>query len=154
MTSQVQDTLVVDGERYRIVAPSDTLPLERAFSGPDGRPRPRFQAPDSAVWRGYVADWLVENRRLYLVGFKGWVDGASGNDGLVEVGLHDVFRAEVIAGTGRVFAGWFSGELPVRRVPDYSDEPSEVEPVDRILFVERGGVVGDTAVPEGRSDLP
>lgn len=59
MTAQVPDGIVVDGAAYRVMA---TIPLGpvRELLGP-------LSWPNTGLSRGYVAQWLVEGERLYLV---------------------------------------------------------------------------------------
>lgn len=59
-TTQVSDLIVINGQPQ----PLDSLPLEQYY-GP-GQPRPRFKAPNTATWRGYVATWALDGGRLYL----------------------------------------------------------------------------------------
>jgi hypothetical protein len=105
MTIQVRDALSVDDQVYRLA----TSPLE-TFFGRDPARRPVFEAPDSSVWRGYVAEWSLDAGRLYLVGLAGWVRDESAPSSLREVGIESIFP-EAEAGDRRVLADWFSGEL-------------------------------------------
>lgn len=63
---------------------------------------------NSACWRGYVARWEVNDKRLYLMG----IDGISESDPLSLVGIFPGFDY-------RVFAHWFSGSIiiPVHKKP-------------------------------------
>src|SRR6478735_379525 len=112
MTTQVRDALSADGAAYRLAI----SPLESFFRQHPER-RPAFEAPDSSVWRGYVAEWAIDDGQLYLVRLTGWLHDESVESSLQEVGLESVFPG-IETQDGRVLAAWFSGELEA--------EPAEV----------------------------
>lgn len=58
-------------------------------------------SPHTALWRGYVGTWSIEEGRLYLVDITGYAPGNG------HVGLRDFFPHA----TDGVFAHWFSGDL-------------------------------------------
>jgi hypothetical protein len=62
----------------------------------------RFVAPASYCWRGYFAEWAVENNKLLLTGFNGFILNYQ------KVGMEYIFPGENI-----VFAHWFSGEIQI-----------------------------------------
>ena len=64
----------------------------------------QFVASSSALWRGYVGTWAIEEGRLYLIKISGT---AEVNDEIQDVGLVDLFPQY----PNGVFAHWFSGEL-------------------------------------------
>jgi hypothetical protein len=113
MTVQVRDALSADGTAYRLAI----SPIESFFRQHPER-RPAFEAPDSSVWRGYVAEWAIEDGRLYLVRLTAWLRDESTASSLREVGLESIFPGGAATGDGRVLADWFSGELEA--------EPAEV----------------------------
>jgi hypothetical protein len=53
----------------------------------------------SACWRGYIGEWLIENRRLYLIGINNVNDEP--------IPLSRIFPDN----PKRVFAHWVTGEL-------------------------------------------
>lgn len=63
-----------------------------------------FTAPHTALWRGYIGKWTIEQDRLYLISLKGTIQSESGYE---EIGLERVFPGY----PNGVFAHWFSGEL-------------------------------------------
>ena len=69
------------------------------------------------MWRGYVAEWAIDDGQLYLVRLTGWLHDESVESSLQEVGLESVFPG-IETQDGRVLAAWFSGELEA--------EPAEV----------------------------
>ncbi len=50
----------------------------------------KFDARCTALWRGYVGTWSIENDRLYLVKLRGYVDDAV-NCEILEVGMEVMF---------------------------------------------------------------
>jgi hypothetical protein len=64
----------------------------------------KFVARSTALWRGYVGTWAIEEGRLYLIKLSGSVEV---NDENQEVGLEALFPKY----PDGVFAHWFSGEL-------------------------------------------
>lgn len=95
-TTQIEDKIYLEGQKH----PLYTLPLEQYY-GP-GNPRPKFRAPHTACWRGYVAIWEVKGSVLYLKDIQAWTENG-------EVGLEALFPGH----KGRVPATWFSGQLKV-----------------------------------------
>ncbi len=59
-----------------------------------------FIAPASYCWRGYIASWAVDNKKLFLVGFKGWILDYQ------QVGMDYIFPGDDV-----VFAHWYTGEI-------------------------------------------
>ena len=74
----------------------------------------KFISPSTACWRGYVASWLIEDDKLYLIDLKAYLlkekfrnDGVCKND-CIEVRLDYLFPNQ-----DKVFADWFSGLLRI-----------------------------------------
>ena len=95
-TTQFSDILYLTGQKHSL----DSLPLE-AYYGP-GNPRPKFRAPNTATWRGYIATWEIDRGVLYLKAIRAWTDRG-------EVGLPSLFPGR----KGPVAATWFTGTLKV-----------------------------------------
>jgi hypothetical protein len=95
-TTQFSDILYLNGQKHSL----DSLPLE-TYYGP-GNPRPKFRAPNTATWRGYIATWEIDRGVLYLKAIRAWTDRG-------EVGLPDLFPGR----KGPVAATWFTGKLKV-----------------------------------------
>jgi hypothetical protein len=95
-TTQCSDILYLDGQKHSL----DSLPLE-AYYGP-GNPRPKFRAPNTATWRGYIATWEIDRGVLFLKAIRAWTDRG-------EVGLPALFPGQ----QGPVAATWFTGKLKV-----------------------------------------
>ena len=79
-TTQFSEILYLNGQKHSL----DTLPLE-PYYGP-GNPRPKFRAPNTATWRGYIATWEIDRGVLYLKAIRAWTDQG-------EVGLPALFPA-------------------------------------------------------------
>ena len=67
-TTQFSDILYLNGQKHSL----DSLPLEQYY-GP-GNPRPKFRAPNTATWRGYIATWEIDRGVLYLKAIRAWTD--------------------------------------------------------------------------------
>ncbi|MBL0711995.1 MAG: hypothetical protein JJV99_13445 [Colwellia sp.] len=61
-----------------------------------------FSGNCSTNWRGYIAQWIVENNKLYLVGLV--EDDSEPPGGSFE---------SIFPGQDKVLADWFTGELPI-----------------------------------------
>lgn len=121
MTAQIPESLVYLGERLRLC--SQPLDTYLKLLGPR---RPRFAATSTALWRGYIGAWRIEDDRLMLVALKmytrpggGWVEdddesGGSPDDEAEEAGEHDL-RWLFPGVDGPVFADWYSGVLRATR---------------------------------------
>ena len=95
-TTQFSDILYLNGQKHSL----DSLPLE-PYYGP-GNPRPKFRAPNTATWRGYIATWEIDRGVLYLKSIQAWTDQG-------KVGLEALFPGQ----KGPVSATWFTGKLTV-----------------------------------------
>lgn len=102
MTIQCKEHLVYKGKDFWL----DTEPLEPYLK----EKQISFNAPNSACWRGYVGDWLIENKRFYLVELCAFVSKHNPNNRFhsEKVGLDYLFP-----GQDKVFANWFSGILRI-----------------------------------------
>jgi hypothetical protein len=64
MTVQAGELLLENGKRVWM----QTLPLEAFWAA--NPPRPYMIAESSAEWRGYIGEWEISDRRLYLKKFE------------------------------------------------------------------------------------
>ena len=101
MTAQFREKLTYNGKEYGLA----TEPLE-PYLDEHGF---KFYAWCTACWRGYKGSWIIENDKLYLVGFHGWVLESSGEN----CGSSCVDMNYLFPGQEKVFAEWFSGELRI-----------------------------------------
>jgi hypothetical protein len=124
-TTQFPEILYLDGQKHSLFS----NPLEQYY-GPN-HPRPRFKAPNTATWRGYVGTWEIDRGVLYLKAIRAWTPQG-------EVGLEALFPGH----KGRVAATWFSGQL---RVPQGKIlKPYVPHPIYEkylMITVEKGRVV-------------
>lgn len=99
MTAQIPESLTYLGEAIALCG----QPLDDYFEL-IGEILP-FVSPHTALWRGYVGSWDIQNDRLYLLELRGC--GGSGTN----VTLRDLFPDY----PERVFAHWVSGVFRARR---------------------------------------
>jgi hypothetical protein len=129
-TTQFSEILYLNGQQH----PLESLPLEPHY-GP-GNPRPKFRAPNTATWRGYIATWEIDRGVLYLKAIKAWT-------GQGEVGLPALFPGH----KGPVAATWFTGKL---RVPQGKVlKPAVPYPIYGqylMITVEKGRVVSQEVI--------
>lgn len=124
-TTQFSDILYLDGRKYSL----DSLPLGQ-YNDP-GNPLPKFRAPNTATWRGYIATWEIEGGVLYLKAIRAWTDRG-------QVGLEALFPGR----KGPVPATWFTGKLKVPQGKML--KPAVPYPIHEkylLITVEKGKVV-------------
>jgi hypothetical protein len=135
-TTQFSDILYLNGQKHAL----DSLPLEQYYS-PEN-PRPKFQAPNTATWRGYIATWEIDRGILYLKAIRAWTYQG-------EVSLEALFPGR----KSPVAATWFTGKL---RVPQGKIlKPAVPHPIYEkylMITVEKGRVISQEVInnPEGR----
>ncbi|MDD5712945.1 MAG: hypothetical protein PHY31_09360 [Smithellaceae bacterium] len=100
-TAQFPDELIYKGKTYPIFS----NPLESYFGTAHPRPEGLFPASCTALWRGYVATWKIEEDALYLVKV---VAGTCAADA-PEIPLTNIFPGS----KGPIRADWFTGTLVV-----------------------------------------
>lgn len=96
MTAQVGDILIYEGEEMEmateIFVPHSSHLKEKIV----------FVAPLSCCWRGYFATWEIKNDELFLIDFRGTIEGYQ------KVGLDYIFPGQT-----EVSADWFTGEIRI-----------------------------------------
>jgi hypothetical protein len=129
-TTQFSEILYLNGQQH----PLESLPLE-PYYGP-GNPRPKFRAPNTATWRGYIGTWEIDRGVLHLKAIRAKIDQR-------EVGLEDLFPGQ----KGPVAATWFTGKL---RVPQGKVlKPAVPYPIYGkylMITVEKGRVVSQEVI--------
>lgn len=141
-TTQFPDILYLDGQKHSLIG----LPLE-PYYGP-GNPRPKFRAPNTATWRGYIATWeidQIDQGVLYLKAIKAWTDQG-------QVGLEALFPGN----KGRVAATWFTGKLKVPQGKIIKVAvPQPIYGKYLVITVEKGRVVNQEVIdnPGGSRSL-
>ena len=101
----------------------------------------------SAIWRGYIATWKVENRMLYLVEIYANVTGvqSKGHINTICRLLSDeaVSMDYFFPSQSKVFADWYSGNLPI-----HNENTSKEESKYLIFKVDKGHIIGQEQVTE------
>jgi hypothetical protein len=96
MTTQISDVLIYNKEINYI---KDT-PLQSYL---DNIELPyNLVPPDSTLWRGYTAKWAIDNKKLFLIEWQGYILDFQ------KVNINYLFPGEDF-----VFANWFSGQIKV-----------------------------------------
>lgn len=62
----------------------------------------KLVAPNTGCWRGYTSKWAIENRKLFLIEWQGYILN------YLKVGMEYLFPDEEF-----VFAKWFTGQIRV-----------------------------------------
>ena len=106
-TAQQGDELVLDGKTYTI----STEPLENFLQKNPGK-LPRSNVTSTALWRGYVATWAIENNRLMLTDIKMLQSISNPSPQGDSTELRSVMTS-IFPGQEQVFANWFSGYVVV-----------------------------------------
>ena len=94
-TGQFKDELIVNGETAIIF----DIPLEKYFSKKGQRTIDgiELRAPHTALYRGYIATWELENDSLFLIRVSA--------DSITEINVINEF------GAGKIFAEWVSDTI-------------------------------------------
>lgn len=142
MTAQFSEILHLRGEKLSLCS----QPLDGYL---DSAANPiKFEATSSALWRGYVGSWTIENDRLYLIKLSG---NTQTDEGLKKVVLTDMFPGY----PDGVFAHWYTGEMrcPQGELLKYvhGGYASSYEK-DLFIDVRQGVVVGERVVENGQSE--
>ena len=99
-TAQESDLILVDGESYAL----NTNPLTPKLLAMGWKP-PANLVRSSSNWRGYVAEWKIEQSQLVLVNVT--VETMEGDDHSLRYSI----REDLFPATPRVVAEWYSGAL-------------------------------------------
>jgi len=138
MTAQIAEKLRYQGQDLAMT----TEPLAAYFEL--GGSNPGFAPTSTALWRGYVGQWEILDRRLYLISLSGKLeDGTSAH-------LSSVFPDY----PDRVFAHWFYGRLRVpqgRLIQYVHGGYASVYEKDWFIDIERGVVVGESVRQNGQA---
>tara|TARA_B110000881_G_C18155057_1_gene307984 strand:+ start:67 stop:498 length:432 start_codon:yes stop_codon:yes gene_type:complete len=96
MTAQIREIIYYKGEKT-VMATEPLSPYLQCRKGMC------FNAKSSTCWRGYLGIWKINDKRLFLVKLKGYID-----KDYKEVELEYIFP-----GKKEVFADWFSGKIRI-----------------------------------------
>ena len=96
MTAQVPDILLYNNEElYMSCEPlKDYLKKVKLPH--------KLVSPNTACWRGYYSKWAIDNKKLFLIEWQGYILDYQ------KVGIDYLFPGEEI-----VFAKWFTGEIRI-----------------------------------------
>ncbi|BCT69491.1 hypothetical protein NNRS527_03115 (plasmid) [Nitrosospira sp. NRS527] len=104
MTCQIPERLTYDGQQLIMSSEplSNQLPLPpMGMNIGHAKNIYPFEVSCSALWRGYVGNWEINENGLYLIGIEGRL--LNGRD----ASISDIFPNT----TAPVFADWYSGKL-------------------------------------------
>ena len=139
MTAQAAEILHYKGQELALCAEPLDLYLE------NNNIRFDSETISSACWRGYIGEWLIENRRLYLIGIRNLDDEP--------IPLSKIFPDN----PKRVFAHWVTGELrcPEGKLLNYV-HGGYASNYERDLFLEfrQGELMAERLVHNGNSPDP
>jgi hypothetical protein len=94
MTLQSADSLIYTDVTYYIYSEPLSSYLEKVEL-----PYP-LVAPNTACWRGYTATYVIQNDKLFLTKWQGWIRD------YMKVGMDYLFPGDSV-----VFADWFTGKI-------------------------------------------
>ena len=142
MTAQFTEILQLRGEKLSLCS----QPLDGYL---DSAANPiKFESTSTALWRGYVGSWTIENDRLYLTKLSG---NTQTDEGLKKVVLTDMFPGY----PDGVFAHWYTGEMrcPQGELLKYV-HGGYASSYEKDLFIDvcQGVVVGESVVENGQSE--
>lgn len=139
-TAQFPDVLIYKGKTESILS----NPLEQFFDKDHPRPMKLFQTDCSALWRGYVATWKIEDDKLYLIKV---VEGSCSADA-PEIPLSKILPGK----KAPIFADWFSGTLviPQGKVINYVHMGYESTYENELHIVIKNGKVQSTIKVDNR----
>lgn len=96
MTAQTRDILLYNSEELYMSAE----PLESYLK--TIKLRHELVAPTTACWRGYYSKWAIDNKKLYLIDWEGYIQNYQ------KVGIDYIFPGEAF-----VFAKWYTGTITI-----------------------------------------
>ncbi len=142
MTAQIAEKMIYKGETLSLC--DEPLHYYLQTIAKDMK----LEAPSTALWRGYVGTWTIEDGRLYLIKLKGYKSSQSGT---TEIELGDIFPDY----PDGVFAHWYTGELrcPMGGLLEYvhGGYASRYE-MDLFLKIDKGILVSDRVVNNGHAE--
>ena len=96
MTPQIGEVLLINNEQYFI----NEQPLHQYFL--TFKHPPYFTPPSPTCWRGYYGKWALIENELYLINFRGYLEGFD------EVDINYLFPLK-----DKVLASWYNGLIKV-----------------------------------------
>jgi hypothetical protein len=126
MTLQVRDVLIYNEEKLGIASEPLYEYLQKA------KLPHKLVAPHSACWRGYVAIWTIDNKKLFLIGWQGNILDD------IKVGIDYLFPDEEF-----VFAKWFTGKIRIEMGEFVGGGYSSIHEGERFLVFENGVLIDE-----------
>ena len=97
MTAQIKDILIFNDEKLYL----SCEPLEKYLESIN-LPY-KLIMPNTGCARGYYSKWIIENNKLFLIGWEGYILE------FMKVGMDYLFPGEEF-----VFANWFTGNIKIQ----------------------------------------
>ncbi len=143
MTAQMSDSLLYQGKQHAVYGEPLGAYLGKMKNPPD------FMVVSTALWRGYLCKWAIEDGRLFLLSLQGILE----NDEVVSI------KTLFPESSGKVHADWFSGmlRLPQGRRIEYVHMPYASVYEKTLLIRVQNGMVLDEELVENNlefSDSP
>ena len=162
MTTQFPDTVIYNGETYH----TESFRCGDLFAPYLEKHHIKLFANCSALWRGYIAKWKIENNMLFLTDIRANVHEFKENANNADDKTFDLLEGYVgldyffPSNDKMIFADWVSGCLPIL----YKHEASGAE-LYLIFKIDKGHVIsqkhqtyeeyyGHPYVEENYDDLP
>ena len=96
MTTQIKEILIYNNKELQM----STEPLDTYLE--EAKLPHKLVAIYSSCWRGYTSKWAIDNKKLFLIEWQGYILDYQ------EVGIDYLFPGEEI-----VFAKWFTGPIKI-----------------------------------------
>ena len=146
MTMQIPDAVIYNDVTYETGAYCADL-----FKPYLEKHHIKLFADCSAIWRGYIATWKIENDMLYLIEIYANVLGIQ-SQRHIKCSEHTIYRllADETVGMdyffpnqSKVFADWYSGNLPV-----HNENATKGESKYVIFKIDKGHIIEQERVIE------
>lgn len=137
LTAQMPEVLTIRGKKHDLC----TTPFEDYLSKLRKPKRPKFTAPSTACGRGYVGEWEIIDKKLYLTGLSGVITNGGDPRDIPPINAEfaDLFPKLKLP----LFADWFTGELrcPEGKLLGYVHHMfASTYERDRLIWVQNGEV--------------
>lgn len=138
-TGQAGDILIFENKKYELLdTPLESYPQidsirDNLFGGKDG-------GLSTACWRGYIAEWTIENEKIFLTNIYSYNYFSDGDS--LKSNLKDLFGEKCIG--NKVKADWISKELLVadgEMILYHHDAFIRFYEKERGFFIENGNLI-------------
>lgn len=146
MTMQIPDTVIYNDTAYETAASCADL-----FKPYLEKYQIELFANCTAIWRGYIAQWKIENNMLYLIEIYANVLGvqSQGHIKCLKNTICSLLADEAVCmdyffpDQSKVFADWYSGNLPV-----HYENATKGESKYMIFKIDKGHIIEQEQVTE------